>query len=75
MMNLRVNDCGVSGLYCGWMMEIMKLIDENGMDFGFGRWFLAGGFGEEEWFCREREEMDDFWSSVCWKNEECEPPN
>jgi len=45
MVGLRINDCGVSGWYCGWMMKIMRLIDEDGMNFGFYRWFLEGGFG------------------------------
>ena len=75
MMNLRVNDCGVSGLYCGWMMEIVKLIDEDGMDFGFTDGFWRVVLDEEEWYCREREEVDNYWSRVCWKNEEREPLN
>jgi len=30
---------------------------------------------EEEWYCREREEVDDYWNIECLKYEEREPPN
>ena len=41
---------------------------------------LADGFwrvvlDEDEWYCRERVEVDDCWRGVCWKYEEREPPN
>ena len=44
MVGLRINDCGVSGWYCGWMMMIIRLIDEDGVNFCLADGFLEGGF-------------------------------
>ena len=41
------------------------------MGFADGFWKVV--LDEEEWYCREREGMDDCWSRVCWKYEGGEP--
>ncbi len=46
---------GVSDQFYGWMIGIMKLIDEYQLNFGFSKWFLVSGFDEKSGFVeRER---------------------